>query len=452
MTELNKMFTVATDSSEDEDGPCNLIFTQSESVELKDMKQIVEDALFKEIMGAGCVLVQLNRDDPALLATNDLESYAVERMDTALPDEKILVYDPHRGIHLIGLQDAYYSCTLPHKTIVGCSECMTRETSRACSIKQLSTQYCGRKGGLTPYQLTEKLKSRKSKISQYTYISPRLTAVEDFSKTFRPVDKHDFSYVTERSNAIRDGLRERGRFNRFKKEVCPTCLVHQGCHQVQETRDIRWCHGPFALSEKEAVKQLLQEYEIPFKPRELLYLALNSGKLEKRYERCKYWATFRTSVGYHDNKRVSFGLCRYTTGEYTPIPSFKEAKEILEKCGNTLGMELHNIRDKHKLLTPLEKALLIELGAHHQSPVNRSRWHATCYDFLGLIYDRWGGGWELNFKFNSHGGYSSYRPDGLVLPWSISAQNFNDIFSDTTYLKTLRQSDHPLSRFKYNRG
>lgn len=453
MTELTKMFTVATNSDGDEDADTSLIFTDRtnrEHISTEDMYQIVSNPLFQEIMGAGCVLVHLPDDVATLVATNDLENYAVRRMDKAKPGEKILVYNPKRSIQTIDLHEAYYSCTLPHKTIVGCSDCMSLKASRACSVKELSLHYNNEGDRWTPADVTYNLKSRKTQITDYTYVSPRLTAIESFAKTFRHIDDHDFSVVEDNSESIRQGLRERGRFRRFQKEVCPTCLIHKGCHKVQNERDIRWCNGPIALTEKEAVKLILDQYIIPFKPRELLYLALNSGELSQRYKRRKYWATFRTMTGYYAPNVLTFGLCRYTTGQFEAFSSFKEARKVLDKYGQ--GIPLENIRERHRLLTPLEKALLIELGCHHHSPVQRSRWHQTQYDALGLLYDNWRHEWELKFKFNSYGGKWSYRPCGLLLPWSICARNFNDIFEETTKLATLRRTDHPQNHYNFKRS
>ncbi len=436
MTQLDKVFTVAAD---DEDDDCQLLFAslQEDKTVLspQEMLRITSDPRFQEVVGSGGGLVRLNSNVPTLLATTNLEEHAIARMDSAENDEKVLVFDAEEGIHSINLHDAYYGCTLPHKIIVGCSECMLRETSRQCEIKRLGVR-AESDDRWSALEVWQTFNSRKDSIAGYTYISPKLTAPEYFAKTFREVDEHDFTEVEDNSATIRKGLVERGRRRRFKKAACAQCLVMDDCRRVYASHQEKFCRGPYAETEEEAVAAILSKHEIAFSEEELLYLALNSGAMERRYNRCKYWATFTTSC----DGRLIFGRSRYTSGEFEEIKSFTEAKEFIQEYGNWT-----DIRDFDKPLTPLLKALLIELGSYDRSPVQVSRWHRTEYQVVGITYDRHSPKWKLNFIFNNYGGTRSYRPYGLLLPWYVNATNFGDVFEEYTGLQTLSKSSHPDS-------
>lgn len=302
---------------------------------------------------------------------------------------------------------------------------------------------------LTPYDIIKDkhLLSRKSTIAEFTYVSPKLTALENFAKTYRPVEEHDFEMVEERSATVRQGILERKRRRKFKREVCSTCLVQKGCRKEYSEKQEKHCSGPYAYTEKEAVQAVLSSTEIPFTNYQLLYLAYNSGELDKRYLRRKYWATFKV-VG----NKLRFGICRYTTGEFTALKDFKEAKELLCKYNR----QVFAPRKAFKYLTPLEKALLVILGYRHYSPVSVSRWHITQYDVLGIKYDGPYTGFSLHFKYNNPHTEVHYQPEGkahttycgLKLPWTIDAKNFNDIFEECTEIEPLRQTTHPLSYMK----
>ncbi len=432
---LNKMFTVAADSEGDEDGACNLLFCDiaqnAEPVTREGMYRVVNDPLFKEYMDGGGILTKISDSPPTLLATNNTRYYAIARMGLSDPDESILIFQPGEAIKEINLHEAFYTCTLPHKIIVGCETCNAVDASRICPVRALALRQDEADVNTTAGDAACELRSRKDSIAGYTYVSPKLTAIKNFAKTYREVEAHDFEEVEDRSAIIRQGLQERGRYRRFKKTACANCLVQKGCHNVQCSQDIKYCTGPYIGSEAEAVKTVLAQGEIPFSDKELRYLLVNSGPLRVRYNRCIYWTTF----SFH-RRTLQFGLSRYTQGDFIPIPTFKEAREIIQNYSRE--------RQETEMppLTPLRKALLLELASKYYSPVQVSRWHKTQYSVLGVTYDRYSGKLRLNFKFNSYGGPHSYRPDGLLLPWGVSAANFDDIFEEYTMFDNLQQVYH----------
>lgn len=449
MESLNKVFTVASTFSHDEDGNSNLLFSslgnEPNILSADSMQQIIMDPLFHKIMGRGGILVRLERSTPTLLATSDVEKYAIRRMERADKDETVIIYDPVKGVRTVNLHDIYYSCTLPHKIIVGCVDCLDKETDRPCVIKSLDEQFTDSNGGLSPFEVTQELKNRKDNLAGFTYVSPRLTAVDHFTRTFRPIEQHNFNEIVDNSAVIQKGLRERGRRKRFAQTACPHCFIQEECKNDAYYWPRKHCEGPYNYTDKTACKELLKETPIPFTPKQLLFLALNSGRLDKRYNRRKYWATFQMR-----NSNLKFGLCRYTTGEFTPFENYKEAEELLRKYNKSV-VEVEG----KKRLTPQAKAVLLELAQRTYSPVRVSRWHSTYYSVLGIEYNAYNMSWELFFTYNTNNHWHrSGGEDPLVLPWTVQASNLHDIYKEYTDFRGLSKTDHADSYgvFHYGRA
>ena len=102
--------------------------------------------------------------------------------------------------------------------------------------------------------------------------------------------------------------------------------------------------------------------------------------------------------------------------------------------------------EKREKLTVDQKAVLIELAKAHQSPAYRGGWNTTHYDTLGIEFNRWGGSWDLRFKYNSSGGYG-YRTDGMLLPWKVDAKTLPDVFQHYIGLATLAHTPHADSYY-----
>jgi len=446
MKKLNKVFTVASTFSHDEDGASNLLFSvlgEDYIYNRETMDAIVNDPLFQKIMGQGGVLVRIdNKNTPTILATPQVEKYAVRRMEQAGKDERILVFHPKEGIKTIDLYETYFNCTLPHKVIIGCVDCLTKDTGRPCEIKRLDEDF-GEEGGLSPHEVTQELKSRKDTVGGFTYVSPRLTSPDPISRTFRETAYHDFTEIEYNSEKASKGLKERWRRKRFGEEVCPQCLIREACKNTYYNWPRKYCTGPYAYTQAKAIKKVVDDTRIPFTNKQLLFLALNSGRLDKRYNRCKYWVTFRSQW----DRGLRFGLCRYATGHFEAFDSFEEAEEVIRSCINRPA-EI----DEYKPLTRLEKAVLIELSKRNQSPVNVSRWHRTYYDVLGIEYLPHAHKFELYYKFNGRSGWSNTGEDPMVLPWYVTAANFHDIFKEYGDLAKLEQIDHKENYGKFHYG
>ena len=443
MPPLNKMFTFA--APDGEDGMCDLLFCNNtgEHFTNEEMHNIMQDPLCMKLMGGSGVLAPIEGGPgELLLLTHDIGGHVVDIMDVIPTDSLMLMCTPSGGVESINLTTEYYNCQLPHRTIRGCKGCLSRETRTSCRPKEIGLAVAAFEDneGVTPFEIIDDklLYSRKSVIAGYTYVSPSLTATENFAKTYRGVEEHDFNEVEDRSARVSQGLRERGRRRRFKQKACSVCLVQRGCDRAYTESQEKYCNGPYNPNEKEAAQSVLNSTRIPFNNYQLLYLALNSGELDKRYDRCRYWATFRMR-----GNELTFGLCRYATGEYTEFRNFKEAKEVL--CSHNKGVHVPGKGDKY--LTTLTKALLIELASQSCSPQRVSRWHVTQYDVLGITYHPYGQSLELTFKYNNGGGWGR-RSNGLILPWTVTANNFSDVFQEYTCLETLSHTTHPDSYFK----
>jgi len=438
---LTKMFTVTAEDDGCEDSACALLFhKENERFTEAELGAIASNPTCRKLMGDLALMTRTPcNGGEELLLSRELDRLAIAQMPSAAAGETVLLFEPLAGLRQVNLRDVYYKCTLPHRTIVGCVDCLLLDTKGSCELKKLwnvmeeediATEACDAVGMLN---------SRKSKIEGFTYVSPSLTRDQDFVTPYRHHKNHDFSCVEGNSEIVRKGLRERGRARRFVKNACSTCLVKDACDRSAECSHIKYCRGPYAETAEEANSKVVEAAKIPFTEKQLMFLALNSGKLQKRYERCIYWATFRYNQYIY--RGMSFGLCRATTGEYTPFKTFKEAEAVIRKC-NASVVEV----EKREKLTVEQKAVLIELAKAHQSPAYRGGWNTRHYDTLGIEFNQWGGSWDLRFKYNSSGGYG-YRTDGMLLPWMVDAKTLADVFQHYIGLGTLEHKSHADSYY-----
>ncbi len=429
MTALTRMFTVVSPDEYD-DGECELLFYVGEGGFTEaDRVGIMNAPRAKEIMGGCGLLVLVNWGDKGeeMLLTRDVGTHAMQQMNNASDTDVLMCMTPSAGLETVSLKDEYYNCKLPHRTILGCTHCLDQQVSVSCKIRSLSGTILEGKDEYAPGKAVEELKSRKTVIAGFTYVSPVLTTEEHFTTTYRSVNDHDFTAVEDKSEMVRQGLRERGRARHFIKNACSICMVKDVCGYEHNKKN---CSGPILGTEADATKKILAENHIPFTNKQLMFLALNSGQLDNRINRCMYWATFRHD--YHQG--LTFGLCRYTTGYYKPFESFKEAESVLRD-------KLKRVREvqKGEKLSPAMKAILLELSKRSCSPNYCSGWGQTSYDTLGIEYNRYAPEWELRFKYNGNG-YG-----GMLLPWSVRANKLADVYAKYGCIYLLDKSVHPDS-------
>jgi hypothetical protein len=441
--ELNKVFTMAVSGTED--GPMNLLFADvygDESIFQEDtMNSIVNDPLFREVMGgAGGVLTRMDEYDiPVLLATQDLMEHAVPRLGHAEKGEKIITFKEgaidRYAKNVIDVYDTYYRCTRPHKTVLGCRECAlkVKQGKHDCLVKQLAHPGITGGGDFTPEKLKSKLKSRREQIAGFTFVSPRLTAPGDFNKYYREVDEHDFSQIEYHSNIVKSGLNERNRVIRFKKTVCTQCFLNAHCNRWSGTSwKVRSCVGNYPKNVEEVYTQILENATIPFTDLQLGRLLSHSGTLDKRYNRCKYAATFRLS----EYRTLEFGLRRKSRpSHFEPFDSYLEAMKFLKEYN-----EINEYRIRPSVMTPRVKALLVEATAiyeRHTSGGYGGSNHLPYY--ISGYYDR---------PFRLHISFVTYT--GRYVYGDSEIRGLADIYDLRPRFKCLKKEPHEDRRYKYD--
>jgi hypothetical protein len=264
--------------------------------------------------------------------------------------------------------------------------------------------------GTDPEEMVELLKSRKSRISEFVYVSPLLTSHKHFTKTIRTIDEHDFSFIGERAETREKIIESRTRLNAVKKNICTHCCVKEQCHSEFDSGYHRWCirhcRGRYPETEEEIVKLIIERHPPPMTFEQMSVLAANSGELRKRYNQCISYATF-TQAGW--NGDFSFGIVARRGRRNAHIcKSYEEAIEILKK---------HNgfLHEVHRPVTPKMYALMLEAVSRAHSPRSRTVWHSTQYSRL-YISPTWGDGVEIHYTYNSH--------SKQELPWTLVAKNF----------------------------
>lgn len=423
--DLNHVFTVAGSPV----GFPTLLFTRLDKDEKQldeDIKGIFETKEIDALLPAFIAIKSDVNDYPVWSLSCDIDLWALNRLENAEKDENIYTYLKGEGPKIINLQTVYYSCPLPHRQIIGCLNCVREAppTPKDCVIKRMILARTEDKNKSDVEQIAEQLKNRSSEIAGFVYVSPKLTAMEYFSKTFRDVEAHDFGRIEDNSEEVKKGIRERARFNKFKKEVCTQCFVRGFC------RGNRYCDGAYPKTSGDAVVEILDKVDIPFTDVQLNYLLANSGELPKRVDRRIAWATFQLIEG-----ELVFGIvprCGYYNMKIK-FKSFEEAKKFLNQHGQDFNP---------KWITPIpleRKAVLAELASHDYSPTNNCGWHRTSYRVVGI---RSYPDLELVFK----------HTNGQVLRWPFRVSSLTSVYEHYESLSLLRHTKSPLNRWEYHRN
>jgi len=319
-------FTVATYDVEP-----TLIFHRPECKEANP-DEVLQEILKHPVLGPAAAFgLVIDRDE----ATTERFEVHFDAAHCLLPE---VALNPNEYVYYVSvdgkplekldLYEVYYSCTLPHKINTGCEDCMQEQTVRSCRhkqfIKKCHSNYVQEMTlghTVTAEHFTDALKNRKDVVADCLYISPTLTAPQHFMKKLRPPADHDFDMEEEHSDNRKKAARERKRKKQFIAEVCSECLVHTACHgdspfydySSVEPHDITYCRGHYAMSEEEAVEEILANYTIPYDDeflQRVLYFA--AGELPKRINNKKAHLTCFVSPG---RKRLAVGVM-YTVQGY----------------------------------------------------------------------------------------------------------------------------------------
>jgi len=440
--ELDLVFTYAQSSDK---RSTNLLFTsmagRSDIFQAEIIQTIVDSPLYQQIMGKNSIVFPYEATPyPILLATTEFMEQVAARMESAKAGEAVIVCREGIPPETIDLHETYYACQLPQKLILGCAECVNNPSlSVGCAVRQASSQALAVDfEGTAPEELVNLLKSRKSRIGEFVYISPLLTSHQHFTKTLRTVDEHDFSFVEERALTREKIIDSRTRLNAVKKNICAHCCVAEQCHSEFDTgyhrRRIRYCSGRYPEHEEELVSLIMEQYPPPMPLEQMAVLFENSGELHKRYNQCISYATF-TQAGWNGN--FAFGIVSRTGRHSTHIcKTYEEAIGILKE---------HNgyVREVTKPMTPKMYTLLQEAVTHRHSPTLRTCWRMTSYPQL-YVSPTWGEGVEIHYTYNSHG-----RPE---LPWTLEARNFGVFVQHFYDLRTQGRLPYAEEDLKPRRG
>ena len=308
------------------------------------------------------------------------------------------------------IQDA---CTLPHKLILGCSECLTEADNPElhCLVKKMFLE----EPNLNDARFSvRQWKHLKYKIGDYTFVSPTYTAsVSNFAAREQRVNNIDFDNIPENIKARKEAAQARGKVAVFRNTECARCLVRRYCDSA------KWCSGPYDKTEKEYTQQILENTTVPFTNAQIRYLLTNSGELDKRYDRKKSYLSFRYSEG-----ELKFILGHTVTGGETPL-SFKAAKKIISEYMTPSTCKFP--------ITKKLKAQLITLATLTSSPTFSNGWHSTHYPVRYIEYRYQ----ELRLSF--------YQPSqSRIAPWVFTADDLPRFFSHYKHIPFVSKTTSPL--------
>lgn len=290
------------------------------------------------------------------------------------------------------------ACTLPHKTILGCSECLESKdvTEFGCQIKKMYDQECKNVPPETLQTLTS-WKHLKKNIGEYTFISP-VYATNRTRRTFSSRQQShlniDFGSVQDNVNARKEIAQNRKDTITFQNSECPECLVSMVCPKDKA----KWCKGSYGKSEEQYYADILQGKKLKYTDAQISYLLLNSGELDFKIKRRRHYLTFDMTIN-----GLDFVLGDLLTG-HTESLTFKEAKELIEKY----KYDSISTRGPIKITKKLKALLHVATGIRW-SPTYNSGWHVTKYPKRFVTYYH---GYRQLFSVNF---LQSSR--GKILPW-----------------------------------
>ena len=310
------------------------------------------------------------------------------------------------------------SCTLPHKYILGCSECLseTENPELHCRIKKMFLNLRDRSVSSGILDTLDGWKHLKVRIGDYAFVSPSYVGNNGpFSPRKIPREEVQFDKIVPNIEARKNAAQKKAQGDRFKKSECSRCLVQRVC----ATGKHRWCSGSYDKTEEEYYAHILENSIVPFTNTQIRYLLLNSGKLREQHNKKECYLTFR----YRDG--LTFVLGNMKSGEELPL-SFKAATKIIKTYGDDNNGKLR--------ITKRLKALLVAASTFKYSPVQSSGWHTTNYPSRYLLYSREGFRQFFYYK----------RPAGIA-HWTLHTTCLADIFCAHNTLPFMSRSNSPLT-------
>lgn len=378
------------------------------------LEQIVNDPEYQRIMGTNTVIYPYETTPyPVLHASTCVEASVGQALETADKSWDVYMTQEGKPPAVVNLHDAYYQCKRPERLILGCAACLEAANSPdGCSLCTLANEILFAPTSVDPEDLTGTLKSRKSKIGNFTFISPVLTSLEYFSKTIRGISEHDFSCVADNAKRRETACKTRNRTNAVERIYCATCLIHKGCRAYSNSTYPSWCSEHYPMDADAAAQQILQLYPPAMPLAQMGELLYNSGVLNRRYAKKIAAATF--VLGDYPNHRTPVFIIQARIGKRRLLTcdTYEQARDVLTEYNGAY----HSL---DREFTSLEYALLMEALQHTSSPRNHNGWHSTEYRVLYHTISRWRkNAITTNYTFNSRG--------QRVLPWTLTAESLSD--------------------------
>ena len=407
--------------SRDTDG-CLLFGRRSEPLDLEDrelQKEIAESEVTRELLGDDFIIIPYRNEvstgwdtkkvSNVLIATTTAETICKRAIEQARGLPVTLVREGR-----ISYQDGLEivnACSLPHKYVVGCSECASPDpTDRVCSLVQLQ--------GLEVPEFTiddyiNEVKYWRTCIGRFRAIGPSLTALKAIEPAARAINEHDFSCVSSNMQMRSDNAKEHVRIQKFRKEMCTQCAFRKPC--IHESKPKR-CYQPYLKNLDKIAKFVIANVQVPFTEHQIQTLLLNSGKLDRYVDSYKCFATFVVEDGvlyFALNRKTAPLDFLYKTTKY------ETAKKWLETY-----LKYPRFPDKMPRMPRQEKAALLELASRQCSPTYYNGWRSTSYPLWYIKRDIVG-------KLKTTYAWANGR---AYLPWHVTVSDLLDIYQNYQHL------------------
>lgn len=337
-----------------------------------------------------------------------------EQRATCIEGDQFFVLDP---------KEIHNACALPHKYILGCSDCLEEEDDDEnahahCRVKKL---YDARADYVTE-ELQEDVqawKHLKVKVGDYTFITPTYTQQRsNFAGRIVGINSVDFTNPEWHQEQRQAAAQTRARHEAFIKAECDAkCLFQAKCNKGRN-----YCSGAYDQTEKAYYDHILSRAIVKFTNKQIQYLLAHSGILDKKYNRREAYLSFR----YRDGLEFIIGdIHRGRTRSLT----FKEAQEIIKTHGRELGEGRRSFPVTKKL-----KALLIVLSIFDESPSMNSGWHRTTYPVRHLEYSPWCKEFVQYYYSKKHG----------VTSWTLRASELAHVYGPYQRVPFVQKSQSPV--------
>lgn len=423
--QLNRVFTHAIGITGDPEFLFSSLDPKDNIITPEILAAIAKSELLDKLMGSPRVTYVYDNQlpSPIIRVTPDLKYDISDSISTSKPGTGVWVSSTPGEVMYVNIAKMFDDCPLPHKYVLGCTECMRMskiEVPVRCALHNALTYFTASDVVDCDDMCADSLSTGKTTTAGFTYISPMLTKTEHFSTRDRRIAEHDFTVVRDNAdNASKGGLAS-ARVRRFKLKVCPRCLAQNACTHTYNYL-VKFCPGPYAVTPHQAACAILKGITVPFTHAQIGYLLAHSGELNLRLNRRRYFLTFHATAN-----ELQFGLRRITSNwfDFNPL-TYCEAQRVIQTCGNDIG-------ERHAPVTHQSKALLVALATRTMSPTRSNGWRNTSYPVLGIT-KKYMRGYQVNYTRGKTG----------YLPWTTEIDSFADLHLNWLCIPRLEHTSTP---------